>query len=50
MKLTIGDKVLMNLPGHAMHGQSFEIVKVNARHRFRVLVAAPPLHLSCRVD
>lgn len=34
MKLTIGDKVTMNLFGHSMHGQTFEIVKVNARHRF----------------
>lgn len=34
MKLKVGDKVTMNFPGHALHGQPFEVVKVNGRHQF----------------
>lgn len=36
MKLKVGDKVTVNLVGSPFHGQAFEIVKVNARHRFVV--------------
>lgn len=26
----------LDLPGHSLHGQTFEIVKRNARHKFAV--------------
>lgn len=34
MKFKIGDRVTLDLPGHHFHGQTFEVVKVNARHQF----------------
>ncbi len=34
MRLAVGDKVALNLPGHPMHGQTFEVVKVNGRWQF----------------
>lgn len=32
--LKVGDIVTMNMPGSRFHGQSFEVMKTNARHQF----------------
>ena len=34
MKLKAGDKVIMKLPASRFHGQTFEVVTYNGRHRF----------------
>lgn len=34
MKHEIGSEVVLNLPGHPLHGQTFEVVRRNARHQF----------------
>lgn len=34
--VTVGARVAVNLLGHSMHGQTFEVTKVNKRHQFVV--------------
>lgn len=36
-ELKVGGSVTLNLPEHALHGQTFEVVKVNGRHQFVVV-------------
>jgi hypothetical protein len=35
-KQALGSKVTLNLPGHPMHGQIFEVVSRNLRHKYMI--------------
>jgi hypothetical protein len=39
LKLKAGDHVTVNLPGAQFHGQAFEFVRYNGRHRFAIVRA-----------
>lgn len=34
MKHEIGSRVVLNFPGHPLHGQTFEVTRQNGRHQF----------------